>query len=61
MDTRNKREEREKIIKKCLKELAVLYEVAGWETEIEVWSSDDVEPVREGRTGIQITMSWVEI
>lgn len=59
-DTRTNRKKREKIIIKCLKELASLELPIGesYQYHIETWTKDDVEPTIIGKNGIRVTMFW---
>lgn len=57
-DTRTNRKEREEAIDKCLEELAKIHNVGAYGHRIETWTFDDVEPIVEGKAGIQITMFW---
>ena len=59
-DTRKNREEREKIIRECLKKLAELEMPIGktYKYDIETWTEDDGQPIIIGKSGIQITMYW---
>jgi hypothetical protein len=59
-DTRTNREKREIIISDCLKKLVDLEATVdtAYNYEIETWTKDDDEPIKTGKSGIQITVCW---